>query len=107
LSFAVESADGAQRAYDSCYDKHLNRITHYWFHSNVPSGDERDAMVEEFRACLTQGGVDVSTVPRTEDLGELLRSIQQVVDSESEEFTAALICIDVYRLLYPEGVAPL
>jgi hypothetical protein len=107
LTFSWESAEGSSEAYDSCYEKHLKEVEHYWFHSNVPTGAARDAMSEELRGCLTQGGIDVSAVPLTDDLAELLISVQQQVSDESDEFTATLLCIDQYRLLYPEGVLPL
>jgi hypothetical protein len=107
LSFTWESAEGAPEAYGSCYEEHLKVIEHHWFHSNVPSGSERDAMVGEFRECLAGVGVNVSAVPLTDDLAELLVAIQEQIDDESEEFADVLLCIDDYRLLYPEGVLPL
>jgi hypothetical protein len=107
LSFSWEAAEGSGEAYSSCYEEHLKEVEHYWFHANVPSGNEREDMVAEFRICLADGGIDVSAVPLTDDLAELLTSVQEQVGDESDEFTAALLCVDDYRLLYPEGVLPL
>ena len=107
LSFGWESKEGALAAYDSCYQEHLQEIEHYWFHLNVPTGAKREHMMEELRGCLAEGGLDVTAIPMTDDLAELLVSIQEQVSDESDEFAVALLCIDDYRLLYPEGVLPL
>ncbi|MDR1427068.1 MAG: hypothetical protein LBJ08_04850 [Bifidobacteriaceae bacterium] len=108
LSFSWEAVDGASEAYDACYEEiHLKEIEHYWFHSNVPTGSNREEMFEEFTSCLEEGGAAYPDIESDKTLAEVIDLVLEHVDDQSEEFGQTLSCIDDFRLLYPDGVAPL
>ena len=107
LTFSWEAGDGASEAFDACYEDHLKQVEHDWFYSNVPVGSERDVMFDEFVGCLKGIGVNNSQIRSERSLAEVVDLILEQVDDESREFSEALLCIDDFRLLYPEGMFPL
>jgi hypothetical protein len=64
-------------------------------------------MYADFAGCLAEGGLSTLGIEQDDSVADVLGSIQEQVDDESPEFASALVCIDNYRLLYPDGVLPL
>jgi hypothetical protein len=110
LAFSHTSSDAANKAYDKCYDRHLARIEHDWFYSNVPTGAEREVMFADFARCLEEeAGVTGVTINdrQTEIVNQMALQTGAYEDEQAEGMHYALLCMDRYRYLWPDGMYPL
>ncbi|MDR1635154.1 MAG: hypothetical protein LBS27_09615 [Bifidobacteriaceae bacterium] len=106
LTFTVEggNADDRDQAYDECYEEHLATIERDWFHANVPTGAERDAIFEDLIACLKENGVSGVTVGMEQQ--EIIDAIVAEVVSDDSRFAASLFCMDEHAALFPDEMYP-
>ncbi|MDR0593444.1 MAG: hypothetical protein LBG60_09390 [Bifidobacteriaceae bacterium] len=106
LTFVIEGGEEAKvdEAYDECYDAHLATIESQWFHANIPTGAERDAMFAELIACLGENGVTGVTAAMAQQ--EIVDAIADQVLSDDSKFGASLFCMDEHAALFPEDMYP-
>jgi hypothetical protein len=114
LTFGYETVDeedsgGAREAFDECYDQHLKLADHDWFFANVPTGEEREGMFVDFAGCIEkESGVTGVAITDSEEqvVSKLLEGTNSDEADPNDKFFDALLCMDQYRYLWPDGMFP-
>jgi hypothetical protein len=105
-SFSWDAKNGVEKAYEDCYGDHLKVIEHLWFHSNVPTGEAWDSMFIQFTECLANVGI--SGVRPDFSVEEVMNEFYSETNGDDDPgLGEALLCLEDYRLLYPDGLFPL
>ena len=116
LSFGIGGASDAEiesagRAYDECYEEHLFEIEKTWWWQHVPTGAEREAMMDDLYQCMDAAGLKGlrRAGTATDLLAQITGADQPGGGGEStpetlERVGLAQICLDQYPFVYPDGM---
>lgn len=97
----IASSDEISGVATACYEKHTLAVERAYFWSNIPTGAERDRLHGKLLECIEAAGV--SGVSRADSEQALVKAM---ADQLGDNMTEALLCIDQFRTVFPEGMYP-